>query len=406
MNFFQWLAGADLKILGQCSNSEKNKITGLGTLVLIPAVLGFFSMTYAISTIVDSPALYYFTGIIWAFVILAIDRFIVATLFKSKLSNTANFLWAALARYAFAILVGIAVAHPMTLLWFDESITKAIKIETQSRIEDTEKDVITEQQNIRKKIDALEDQKNCLQRLLTAEQSGHKIEIECGYASGLPGNSKRCETIQSQIDDINAQIQEENNRIQNIMYTIQTQANEKLQSIAGNESTDYLARVKKLSELQKGGDSHIDIVQYFMILFFVFIDILPITMKIATAYGEYEAIRDSITHKTVKMREADNTAIDNYINSYVILSMATLNIEAKIKEIENLYSAVNTITGNIEKERNRYDETVQNILNDISKIQNNEIRKVYTAYFTSILHLFNETISKGEKKFLDYLKSL
>jgi hypothetical protein len=129
MNLFQWLAGADRNILGQCSDSEKNKITGLGTLVLIPAIIGIFSMTYAVSTITDNVFMYYMAGGIWFLIVLFIDRFIVSTLYKSKLEDKANFVWAVIARYTFALFVGIAVAHPMTLLWFDGGIKEGITAE-------------------------------------------------------------------------------------------------------------------------------------------------------------------------------------------------------------------------------------------------------------------------------------
>ncbi len=73
MNIFQWLAGADQTILDQVSPSERNKITGFGTLVLIPAIVGLFSMTYALSTVTNSTPLFVTGGIVWFFIILFID---------------------------------------------------------------------------------------------------------------------------------------------------------------------------------------------------------------------------------------------------------------------------------------------------------------------------------------------
>ena len=68
MNLFHWLAGADKNILNKCSNSEKTKIAGFGTLVLIPAIVGLFSMTYAISTITSIKSLY-FLGVLFGFLL-------------------------------------------------------------------------------------------------------------------------------------------------------------------------------------------------------------------------------------------------------------------------------------------------------------------------------------------------
>ena len=409
MNLFQWLAGADQKILDQCSDSEKNKITGLGTLVLIPAIIGIFSMTYAVSTITDSVFLYGLAGIIWFFVVLFIDRYIVSTLYKSKLEEKSKFALAVIVRYVFAVFVGIAVAHPLTLLWFNESISQGIKKEMQTEMRNNETNFLNNQNTIRTRVLELEKTKACLEKLYTAEQSGHKVELECGYSSGLAGNSKRCAKIQEQIDSINVSIGKENKRIENILSMNKNQRDIDSIFIKKNVSFDYLARVRMLSKLENdktNGGSHIWLVKVFIILFFIFIDILPITMKVATSYGEYEAIRDSTIHKTDKMREADRRAIDQYASIYTTISIAKLNNEAKMDEVSNLLISANNVMRDIERERKKFDEIVSNILKDLSITKDEEIKKSYAVYFSSVVKMFNEVVTKGQQKFLDYLKSV
>jgi Domain of unknown function (DUF4407) len=52
-DFFIWCAGSDKTLLSQCTTSERTKHIGFGSLVLIPAILGFISMTYALWLLVE-----------------------------------------------------------------------------------------------------------------------------------------------------------------------------------------------------------------------------------------------------------------------------------------------------------------------------------------------------------------
>lgn len=412
MNVFQWLAGADQNILDQCSNSEKNKITGFGTLVLIPAIVGLFSMTYAISTITNNVFLYASGGIIWFFIILFIDKFIVATLYKSKLESKSNFIAASIARYAFALIVGIAVSHPMVLLWFNEGITEQIVKEKRFELKEADKTFETDRKSVSSKLDSLVSLKECKEKLKTAEQSGHKVELPCGFSSGIPnvsGNFHRTKEIQLQINDLDKQIEIERKSVNLLISDLKNQRNNDKLSIEKSKSFDYLARVKKLSQMQQDEEtgSHIWWVSFFMILFFVFIDILPITMKVATPYGEYEAIKDSITYKTLTMKDAENKVISSFATtSYTTNLKAKLDHESKSSEISDIFNFSNKTVTTIENERKVYDKTANEILDEIDKTTDKDLKKDYQDYFLSVRNIFNESYKKSHDKFLSYLKSL
>ncbi len=76
-------AGSDEDILAKCPRSEHIKHAGFGSLVLVPATLGLFSMTYAISTFVENPFVYIAAGVTWAGIIFIFDRFLIST-FRKK----------------------------------------------------------------------------------------------------------------------------------------------------------------------------------------------------------------------------------------------------------------------------------------------------------------------------------
>ncbi len=121
-SFFIQCAGSDEDILNKCPRSEHIKHAGFGALVLVPATLGLFSMTYAISTFVTSPYLYILAGLTWASIVFIFDRFIISSFRKkgSVLKDVTSLTF--LSRLVFSAFVGIAVAHPLILLYFHESI--------------------------------------------------------------------------------------------------------------------------------------------------------------------------------------------------------------------------------------------------------------------------------------------
>src|SRR5690349_8312575 len=98
-------------------------MSGLGALVIIPGLLGLFSMSYAVSTVTPSPLIYLGAGIVWFFIVVAIDRYLVLTMQKSAGKGGLTRSVAILSRYVFAVLIGLAVSHPLAMLWFDGSIS-------------------------------------------------------------------------------------------------------------------------------------------------------------------------------------------------------------------------------------------------------------------------------------------
>ena len=109
-------AGSDKDLLDQCPKSEHIKHSGFGALVLVPAVLALFSMTYAISTFVDNRYLYVIAGITWCCIVFIFDRFVVSTFRKKDTIYQDAKSFAFISRLIFSIFVGIVVAHPLVLL--------------------------------------------------------------------------------------------------------------------------------------------------------------------------------------------------------------------------------------------------------------------------------------------------
>lgn len=384
--FLIWLSGADRDVLDRCKrlgHSERIRFAGLGSLVLVPAVLGFVGMTYAVSLVVNNALIYFAAGATWAIVVALIDRYIVSTLYKSKLNRgRRGRIVAVMARLVFAILVSIAISHPLLLLWFDATITQELdeqrRAAVDERMEKADEDSAAEAENANDALAAIAAEteearaaavsaaesastalggstsdpaltdaiarRNCLESLLFAEQSGGLVSLPCGQSSGIPECARRCDNIRLRLQEVDEQIAElteqfatqgdaaatEQARIARELSDRLAQINGKaeediarvesaaagnvaeIESVADDEvddireafSYDYLARVNALGRIADQ-ESHVTTVTAFMFVFFLFVDAMPLTLKVTTQSGEYEEHRDTALATTEEEQRAE-----------------------------------------------------------------------------------------------------
>ncbi|MEM1084205.1 MAG: DUF4407 domain-containing protein [Verrucomicrobiota bacterium] len=130
---FFWLSGAGTETLEQCPTWEQRKYVAFGATVLVPCAFAFIACAYALSTITDNPRVIYPVAAVWAFIILTIDRALLAG-YRPFLSWTRKLSQFAL-RLGVAILMGLTIAHPLVLLLFKDTVTSVIEEERATEIE-------------------------------------------------------------------------------------------------------------------------------------------------------------------------------------------------------------------------------------------------------------------------------
>jgi hypothetical protein len=335
---FIWLSGADPEILRNCTyltNSERIRFASLGALTTIPAILGTFSMAYAISTLAHHPRIYVGAGIVWGFIVLLVDRYLVSTLHKSQVRSWGGMATSMFVRFLFAVLIGVAVAHPLVLLWFKDSITQTIAEDRRAavdvRLDQAKRDVaavtplVSAAEPLEKQRDERVKLKDCLTTLQFYEQSNAQSkELFCGVTSGKASCGARCQQIGHRISQAQQDIaaldvkiaaakmadDTVGSRREAEIDRINAAAQADVAEINAKFSDDYLARVRALEQLQKRSPQVL-VVEVFLILFFVFVDILPLMMKLATPMGEYEHVHDTMLMKT----KATEAARQDVINS-------------------------------------------------------------------------------------------
>jgi hypothetical protein len=430
-NPFIWLSGADATLIDLCQKLkryEQIKFSGIGALVLAPALVGFFSMSYAISTVVEEPWKYYGGGTVWALIVLAIDRLLVSTTTKSDVKPSG--ITAVVARYVLALFLGLAVAHPFVLRWFDGSIQqrllqkKDVAIAKRRQAGEGEKKglgVGPLAKRIEEKTRLLE----CKRALLTDEQSGIDSRRDCGSTSERSGPEcgPRCMNIQGQITDLENEIAAlekqaaatgETSERSDAIKKIDTATNEDIARIEKRFSTDYLARVDALAEIQKGDPQqneppkpHIWWVGWFIIFFFMILDIVPITLKLAIPMGEYEMVRDTQLVEIELKQLAEQAAFKAHASTvYQSTAQAKLNNVTYMDNISHVTEMTREFIRRQEQGRIEFNRRLDGMLRSIAAIRDDERRQVYLNYINEIKKTFDASWEKALTMFREFIQGV
>ena len=152
---FFWLSGAGTETLERCPNWEQRKYVAFGATVLVPCAFAFIACAYALSTITDKPGVIYPVAAVWSFIILAIDRALLAG-YRPYLSIFRKMAQFSL-RLVVAILMGITIAHPLVLLLFRDTVSSVIETDRAAEIEVVRAGFDGEKEKVRVRIGSLED---------------------------------------------------------------------------------------------------------------------------------------------------------------------------------------------------------------------------------------------------------
>ncbi len=336
--FYRFLilcAGSDEDILQKCPRSEHIKHAGFGALVLVPATLGLFSMTYAISTFVTSPYLYILAGLVWAGIVFVFDRFIISSFRKkgSVLKDVTSLTF--LSRLVFSAFVGIAVAHPLILLYFHESIEVNMNEVAHAKMDSIENVYQLQKKSLQMQTDTIDRNLTGLSDTIHLQEGILHDEIK-GVVRGddrTTGRAGEGPTFKYDTAYLNrlyydlAQTKKSNEakKAENDIALVKLDSARASKINRLTFSHDYLEREKALSRLTDG-NSIIRITTLFLIIFFILVDILPVTWKGLTSKGPYDEYLNE-TELTIR-----NDVQANVIDSETKLEIHKLNKERELAD--------------------------------------------------------------------------
>ena len=151
---FFWLSGAGTETLERCPNWEQRKYVAFGATVLVPCAFAFIACAYALSTISDKPSVIFPVAAVWSFIILSIDRALLAG-YRPYLSIFRKMSQFSL-RLVVAILMGITIAHPLVLLLFRDTVSTVIETDRAAEIEVVRSGFDSEKEKVRQRITGID----------------------------------------------------------------------------------------------------------------------------------------------------------------------------------------------------------------------------------------------------------
>ncbi|HEY1123600.1 MAG TPA: DUF4407 domain-containing protein [Haloferula sp.] len=183
---FFWLSGAGTETLEQCPNWEQRKYVAFGATVLVPCAFAFIACAYALSTLTTNPQVIYPVAAVWAFIILTIDRALLAG-YRPFLS-----WWRKLSQFSLrllvAILMGLTIAHPLVLLLFRDTIQTVVEEKRSSEISQERAKFTIAKDKVRETMDGLEKKIAALQEERKLSYSAKFIiQEKTDAASAIPG---------------------------------------------------------------------------------------------------------------------------------------------------------------------------------------------------------------------------
>jgi hypothetical protein len=151
---FFWLSAASTDNLEACPAWERRKYVAFGATVLVPSTFAAIACAYALSTLTDNWWIIAAVSLVWSFIILTVDRALLATYraYQSFFRKAAQFGL----RMVVAVLMGITISHPLTLLLFKDTVSSVIEEHRQKEIEATRETAKQQKAAVEARITSLE----------------------------------------------------------------------------------------------------------------------------------------------------------------------------------------------------------------------------------------------------------
>jgi len=124
-HFFWSCAGADTEILDHCVSDQK-KYLSIGAIIFLVACFASLAMFFAAESITDNFWSALGIGLLWGFMILMLDRLIVATIKNDEYTTNRKRIFMALPRIILAIIIASVISRPIEVKLFSKKIEKQI----------------------------------------------------------------------------------------------------------------------------------------------------------------------------------------------------------------------------------------------------------------------------------------
>ncbi len=324
------LSKTDETVIAKCSEATKNAQASLGFFVLLTGVLAFISGSLAVSNmfinadaINGKPQMAMFgwlfssiIGLVYAILIMAIDREIVAASTK----------WAVALRIPLAIIISLVISVPIELQLFDARITKKLvenmRIENQQLADKVHEKMLP----FENRRDTLLNIKNDALRERTNWGNIMDIEVVGTLRDGKQrpagkGNAyNSAKQNKQETDVVIGKSDSELVKVQQRITVLQAQTDSTLKSDRIGQSYDLLSKYTALKEVKAADKTGAAVTMSLGITcLFLLFELIPSIIKLLLPKTEYDALID--------IRRNLNIAAANKIYTYATTEYNALNID-------------------------------------------------------------------------------
>lgn len=390
-------SGVDIPTMEECNSAEAKKYRIIGITVLIPTVLAFFTGGYAMYKISDN--LYYsgFFACIWCWIIFTIDRAIVANTTSNEIT------WGFLGRIILAVFISVLISQPIEILIFSDIIEneRRQEIDSQQKKETSPIDVLI----ARKEAEVVRIDSTIEQRRLE-----RRIEVTKGDPnSGRPPGVGR---IAQELEEYEATAIREGEAkklvIRSDIDSLKNERNKILANVADTYPDGLIGDIEVL-HLMGGKNRIIKIAIWFLFLFFLILEVIPIIVKMGSMKGGkdlYHTVKEANEAICLSAKSAiESQQLEMFKNEQLfLLSQRKQKIESaiqnkSIKEASDEYS----FYINVSKEATfEFEKTKSELVNKIKEEAVREdllvrILKIYKEYSSILGQMIQDNLNRKKE---------
>ena len=343
-NFLFFCAGANTKLLAQCTHTDRVKSQGIGGVVLATAVLAFFSGSYAFYTIFSpkqgmameaiqqashTPAyvMSLIFGLVWALMIFNLDRFIVATSGHGDGTDriTLGEFARALPRIAMAVMIGFILSKPLELRIMQSEIEAQLQLEQEAHVKERKANFDVEHDKSQKSLDAKRaeaiEQRNVkeqelkkLKMLVDSARMRLEQEIDGESANGKKGEGPAAKQKRETQAKAEAEFKETEKRYEPILNNLQKnidQVQSELDALIANRAEQLkiiqAEAAKKDGLIERASIAHkiAPTASWLLTALLIILEIAPILFKMMLSLSPYDYLTENEKRKVIASRAID-----------------------------------------------------------------------------------------------------
>lgn len=292
--FLWWCAGADRRVLTECTYADYVKYSGLGGIVLATGLLAMLSMGFALSRVFESLAVAIPIGLLWGCIIFNLDRFVVSSTGKGDGKHTISWgeFWHALPRLFMATMIGFTISAPLEVYIFQKEIDKQWEIRKdeerasiRQKLIDHRKDeyiAFKEQENILKAdVQLYKDHIARLTEMISDETTRRGCGPICRGHMQQRADLERRQKVR----------EKEFAAVADSIHHID-QEREQLVELRAAAFSGKLGMLDSLTALHQYPGSFWPV--WLLRLLFIFIEVAPVIFKLMIAYSPYDYLSENL----------------------------------------------------------------------------------------------------------------